>query len=316
MSDRRPGLAMKPCRTKLGQFIRQHRLQRGLTQQKVNELAKLGKMAITYLELGNRNRFWLNPDQQQRLCQVIGCDPAQLRALATKQPKRPETPLGKMIRTKRLRLGWTTKEAAARIGTNASTLSQLERGDATLTRSMATKVSAGLAIPRQAFRPFIRVKQYYHGGPEKASSSVLGNTIRTRRKELGWTQQKLGHQLRISRQAVSMIELGHVPLSNGGSKTLGRLARVLEMDFKTLRCLAPIKRRRKRHANRVKPRSTRIGRVLTSWRRAEDLSQLVAAQRLGISLAHYWAIESGHEKPGRETIAMIEKILGESATTR
>lgn len=310
MSNRRPGLAMKPCRTKLGRFIRQHRLQCGLTQQRANELAELGKMAISYLELGNRNRLWLKPDQQHQLCQVIGCDPEQLRALATKQPKRPETPLGKMVRTKRLQLGWTIKEAAAEIGVNSSTLGKLGCGDATLTCHMATKVSAGLAIPLKAFDPFIRVKCYRRSGVETPTSSALGKVIRARRKKLGWAQQELGARIRISRQAVSMIELGRVPLSNGGTKTLGRLARVLGMDFKTLRCLAPIKCRQKRHANRVKPRSTKLGRALTSWRRAENLSQPAAAQRLGISYYYYWAIESGHAKPGREALAKIEKGLG------
>jgi DNA-binding XRE family transcriptional regulator len=75
---------------------------------------------------------------------------------------------------------------------------------------------------RVAVRRVLRVAARLDGTIEaRRISTTLGADVRTRRKQLGWSQAELGRRIGLSRPRVSMIErgLGLASRSTSGSRS-------------------------------------------------------------------------------------------------
>ncbi len=282
----RPGQAMKPCRTALGQFIRDHRLQLGLTQRHLDQLAWLGQRKCARLEEGNTGHRYLNQSQQDRLSQVLECDREELRLLATRPCRHVQTELGRFVSSHRDGLGVTQVKFAKLLNCHQGTISRIETGRwRAISSSTAEKLREVLRVLLTDLVPFLsKGKIGRHMSP---TNSGFGQAIRSRRLELGMTLREVANRAGCSRQAISLFELGRVPL-NRGTKLLDRLAETLKLDHQELRGLVL-----PRKMNRTRERPTPLAQLLTDRRKMLGLTQAALARLAGVSGVCISQLENG-----------------------
>lgn len=232
-----PGFGMKPAATELGQFIRRHRLQLGLTQRQVNKLAGFSYNLCAILEEGTHGQRFLKPEWQKSLALALNCPLEELQQLSTK-PERARGALGSFLRQRRLALGLGRREFCQRAGICYSALDHLESGGRKTVRlSTAQRLASALSIPVSDFKPFL-----YTGPPlglcARPTEHPLGKVVRERRQVLGLSQAQLGQAIGSSKQLISLIELGQVRSSQNRS-TIASLERVLSLSPNTLQRLMP-----------------------------------------------------------------------------
>ena len=97
-------IAMMPCKTELGSFIRARRLELDIRQVPLAKRARLARNMVSMIEIGTRK--YLNDRQLERLAKALQCDPEELHErMPVKHTAQPRTELGKLIRSRREELG-------------------------------------------------------------------------------------------------------------------------------------------------------------------------------------------------------------------
>ena len=292
-----PGVGMTPSKTKLGKFLRARRLKLGLRQ---TEAAKISGMRQSHYSAFETGLFKsLKPKQLSSLSKALQCEPLQLQSLFFNKPE-PKTELGKLIRTRRKRLGLTLKEFAKFSGINYPVIRILENG---IRDSFSYRLIKPLA-KALALEPSVLSK--YVGRKMKATDSKLGQLIRTRRKELAFNQIQLAEKLQITRQFLSQIELGKCPLSQNDIM-IELLAKVLELDILELQKARPAIKVRRRSVEEA--RLTPLGKFLTRRRLELGLSQKELAGRMEIWMSTISVIETGRLHPGPKLLNKLSRAL-------
>jgi len=136
---------------------------------------------------------------------------------------------------------------------------------------------------------------------KKGRPNNLGRKIRTQRKKLGMNGSKLARRLGVSRQYVSLIELGQSPLCH--SPIIRQLARVLKLDTSVLTSARP--RRKLFQPVRGKP----LGTFLTRKRVILGLNQEEIAKRANIDRTTLQGAEAGTTNPLAETLSKLCRTL-------
>lgn len=297
----RIGGGLKPCRTRLGQFIRDHRLRLGLSQRRVGELAHFKKRVCSDLEEGSGNRRYLRPDEQDRLAQVLQCDIDELSTLSSRPILPAQTAIGYLIRSCRLALRFSQSQLSEKVGCSGATIDQLERGKTKhLTAKVAIGLQVALGIRWAMLEPFLQRRHL--GRNQSPSTSQLGNVIRARRLVLGLSLHEVADRAGCTHQALSLIELGRL-LLNSKWNMLSRLARALDMNEAELRELC-VPRKMKRL------RTTTALQFLTARRLDLGLRQEDLAHFAGISKNTVTLVETGKLKLSQLVKSKLEKALG------
>ena len=142
---------------------------------------------------------------------------------------------------------------------------------------------------------------------EKATSSILGQKIRTGRKRLGLSQNELAEELQVDRQYVSQIESGKIPLSLGdrkGDAMIKRLALILQLDIDELQAVRP-----KRRLKQKKVKRGTLGGFSTARRLELGITQEEVARRVERSPRWVCGVENGRIFPKDELLDRLAKAL-------
>ncbi len=136
----------------------------------------------------------------------------------------------------------------------------------------------------------------HHGKTE------LGEFLRRRRLELGLSQEKIADNVEVSRNYVSLIELGKIGLCESDGLLL-KIAKILDLDVNVLKDLRPSKRSKKR--------DTELGAIIVDRRHEMRLSQSEFASLAGLRVSQIIGLERGTiKRPNPVTITKLEKVLG------
>ena len=237
------GIGMKPCTTKLARFIRSRRLSLGLSQRAFAEKLGVSQSFISELEMGKQRSFRF--ERLTTWAKILGCSREELVKRMPKKPTPVPLPeLGRLIRSRRKKLGLSMADFAKRLGVDLKQARSWERRRPTpsLRRNSAILLAKALELEPSAFFKFV-------GFVKKETTSKLGSVVRERRKELGLSQVELAKRLGVSRQVVSQIELGKCCLSLEGGRMIERLAGALGLDVEVLQAVRPKRRpKEKKHS--------------------------------------------------------------------
>lgn len=227
----------KESTTALGRFIRERRFELGLAQRKLARRA-WGRPEfqgiVCRIERGNIRQP--TPKTLRRLALALGVQVSELKKVAVSKEEylTPSlTALGRLIRSLRQGGGMTQKELSERSGVSPGTIRRLEHQGESVRTSTAKQIAKTLGCDVRLFREFLLMRK------ERQTESPLGGLLRKRRHELLMTQPQLAKKLGVTRQTVSLIELGEINLTRSGDKKISKLAEALKLDPLQLKELVP-----------------------------------------------------------------------------
>ncbi len=290
------GVGMTPSKTEFGNFIRTRRLELGITQVALAKQVGFKQTSMSLIEVGERSR--LNDRQLERLAKALQCNVEELRKrMPAIQIAVPKTELGKLIFSRREKLGLSRLALAEKAKVTYMCLYRLEMNSKSLSMhySTALKLATALALDASLLGNFI-------GKHKKEPVSEFGKLIRTRRRALGMVGSRLADELNVSIQYIDQIESGDCRLSNS-DELIARLAKILQIDVDKLNALRPAKR-----APELEHK-TPLGRLLVTRRFELCLSQKEAAKRAGISSVVLGRMEAGKYKLLNGTAKKLAKAL-------
>lgn len=299
------GMGLVPSKTALGAFIRQRRLELKLTQGQLGGLTGFSQAEISVLEVGKIKGK--NEQLIKELAKALQCDLARLEQFLPKKPDcEPKTELGILIRSRRKALGLTRKDLAAIIKAKPLTIYWWETGRGLrISYDLAKPLAEALGLELSALSEFV-------GRQDKRSKktlSGLGKLIRQRRKKLALSGPVLAKNLTISKQFLSLIELGDCYCS---AKLLKKMAGELKLDLACLQAAQPPAKIRPPKKNRSLKKFRRrppLGKFILNRRQMLGLTQLKAAAQIGMSNCELSLIETGKHRPWRQTLTKIARAL-------
>ncbi len=303
------GGGMKPSESELGSFIRARRLALNLGQIALAEKAEIAQSYVSAIEIGSCKR--LRDEHLEQLAKALQCDVKELRKRMPPVAE-PTTKLGKLIRSQREKLGISLSLFAERAKMTLAQARELETRRHSVAYHLVRPLTTALGLDPSVLIPFV-------GTRAKETTSELGQRIRSRRKELGISAKGLAEALSLSRQFISLIELGKTSLVYSDD-TIRCLAKILEMKPGELEAVRPkipekiVSPPPPRQANGRKlftpERETPLGKRVTARRLELGLSQAELAQKAGASRAAVSEIECGKYRPGKKILGRISKALG------
>ena len=279
------GINMIPCKTKLGKFVRARRLQLNLRQVQVSRRVGETKNFCSQVEIGKRNRF--GDEVIERLAEVMKCEPQEIRVLVPATCViQPKTELGQFIQSRLDELKITRQELAQRLKrSNQHVYKLMCRGQTGINYQFLHPLAKALGVEPSSLTRFASSKYL---GP---TDSLLGKLVRQRRLELGLSITSLGELLGHSRQYVSQIEHGLVPLSHDDS-VLERLAIAIQLDVTVLKAVRP-----HRNLKQVAADRNTLGGLLAGRRLELQLTQKEAAIRANVKERYVGLLEKNRSVP-------------------
>jgi transcriptional regulator with XRE-family HTH domain len=294
-----PRTGMVTSASTLGNFIRDRRLVRGLSQRSFACLLgpKWSQGRVSQLELGRMQR--LREPELGRIAVLLHVRPVRLTRLMPSPPPLlpPLTPLAKLIRSRREALKMSRKELARRAGMNHMYLGLLERRIRSVKYAMAARLSKALHLRPAVLAPFTTPSTSPPG-------STLGAVIQRRRKELGLSAGALARRIGVGKPHVLAIERGTINLLNRRTEgKLARFARALGLDIAELEAVRPAIPVRS-----AAPAHT-LGGYLARHRSARRWTQDDLARRAGVNAARLCYIEGNKARPSDRTLARLAQAL-------
>lgn len=291
-----PGVGMTPGNTELGIFIRTRRLKLRLSQKTLAEKTGCSQALISDLEIGIRNN--LKDRNLDKFSEVLRCNPEELQIrMPEKHTPEPRTKLGRLMRARRKEIGMTLEDLVREMETSLQQVKSLELRPKPLLRfNTARKLAGVLGLELSTFAEFVGINT-------KPTNSALGLLVRTRRQELGMSSTRLAAELGVSRQFVSQVECGQLPLLNKSKKMIQQLAEILEIEVEQLKAARP----RRRLVQRKRP--TPLASFLTERRLRLGLNQTQVGTLAKLGSSTISRIETGDYHPGRRTLGRLSKAL-------
>ena len=285
-------VGMTPSKTKLGTFLRFHRLRLQLLQSIVARRAGMLQSQYSAYEIGTYR--YLRPRFAHKIARVLRLDQkqrARLRKLIPVPPRaKPKTDLGRFIRARREELGITDRHLDKKLDVTPGTTWVLETGPGeSVCRKRRLALEKVLRLPAATMIAFEVVC-----GRSSKPASPLGALIRSERIKLGLTQEQLGERLGISKAGVSAIELDRNPFARSHGRRLEKMAEALGLDAAILKPL--------RRPKRILAQPGSLGEYVAKMRAETGLTQ----DQLGLAPGTVSRIERGKFQP--RNIATLEKL--------
>lgn len=289
------GVGMTPSTSEFGNFIRARRLELDLRQVLLAKKAGLAKNLVSMIEIGTRK--YLNDRQLERLAKALQCDIAELRKrMPVKRITQPTTELGKLIRSRREKLGLSLSAFAKKIKLTTQRAKHLEvRKNPSIRYSSVKPLATALDLDPSVLGKFV-------GTTQKETVSELGQLIRSRRKELLMSINILAKKLKVSRQFVNQIEFGQCRLIEN-DEMIAQLAQVLELDINQLEAVRP-ERRLKKMEN-----TNSLGKFLSAKRLELRLTQREVSERAEIRSNVVSGVETGRVHPSPNLLKKFTTVL-------
>lgn len=133
----------------------------------------------------------------------------------------------------------------------------------------------------------------------------IGDIVRCKRRSLAWSQKELAERMKVSRQAVSLIERGHTRFHRCRNH-LERLSQVLSVPIEEL---LDARGDCRVYQSRIKRKPGSIGAFITKWRNDRGTTQVQLARIIGISYATLSLIETGKKKPTSKTWRKLAEVI-------
>lgn len=198
------GHRLKPSKTKLGRFIRAHRLKLRLSQVQLAESTGLSQSEISAVETGKIQGRKKNT--LKKLAKELKCELARLEKMAPEPAYEPSTELGKLIQARLRALDLTQSEMAGELKIHRACVNKWLNGKSlNVSRKLLKPLAKALALKPSALSEFkVNRVMPNRGRPAKMA---FGQMIRNRRKELNWSGEVLGKKVGLTRAGISYIEL-------------------------------------------------------------------------------------------------------------
>ncbi len=300
----KPGFNQKPSTSNLGNYIREQRLAKKMTLSALNKVMGWGSINhVSRLEHGKYATFTEN--DQHRLCQVLGCDLSTLQALipASKVKPTPPTVFGILIRRNRERLGLSCPQLASKVGLTATVVYGWESGHlTTISKKLVPKLASALDIPPGFLEPFTLGHGVPLGNQESPTNNPLGAKVRHRRKQMNLSQGQLGEKLNVTRQFISMIELGKATLTND-RYWIESIATALAVPVQELKELQECRRLKGMRPNA-------IAAFITRHRQKQGMTQTGLAHTAGVTINIIFRLENGRGIIVPQELHQVAQALG------
>ena len=274
----------------LGCLIRTKRLRLGLTQAQL--AARLGRITVNPSSRVSRieHKGCSDPKLLRKLASALECPLSELKAHVVRKPDpMPSSELGKFIENRRVAIRLSRQSLSQRSGVSMETLrALLDRN--TLTYDAARKLAQALKIGLSRFQVFYTSACRY-----RPTGSDLGAFVRQRRTHLGLAQADLAKALGVSKNAVSLIELGKFSMVETDPSPLAAALKVPPQEL--LKRLGA--KKLARHT-----RDTALGQFLTSRRLELGLTLQALAEMVGTSSTTVHLIE----RYGRARLERLNRI--------
>lgn len=232
-SGRGIGCGMVPTNTEVGEFIRNRRLNLGLTQVELARRAGIVQRTVSQLEIGACKS--IRDCRVDGLAKTLRCNPEKLANLMPERPDRVKTEIGGIVRSRRKELGLSCEEFAKKIGRSCSWVRHMEvRKWPYINYKVANELAGALNLEITAISRFI-------WAAKKTTISTLGELIRSRRVRLGIAMTDFARKVKVSKQYISQIEMGQCSLRREGDM-VRRLANVLGLGVDELQVAMPTKK--------------------------------------------------------------------------
>jgi transcriptional regulator with XRE-family HTH domain len=220
------GRGALPCQTELGKFVRARRLQLGLSQPKTAKLADLQESLLSRMEVGKTKRF--RREALEKLAPVLQCEVMELVVLnGVGTRTEPTSEFGKFVRVRMKSLGLDDTDVGRRLG-RTSRFRSAKLQQICGFRSLK-KWARVLECDPVELRPFLIGR-----GFEPQPNATFGSYVRRRRLELGLSLQDVANVLDVTRQAVSLIEMGQTLLVTKPD-SVAKLAQILQLKTEDLK---------------------------------------------------------------------------------
>ena len=213
--------------------------------------------------------------------------------------------IGQRIRDLRQDHGYSLSELAGKAGLSPSYLSEIERAKKRPSPKTLDKLGTALNLSLTALVGTAAAAEANgrDGGARKRNETAgggqgtwvtLGDKIRIRREEKGWTLKRLGEQVGLSDSYLSEIERGRIDPS---VDTLRRLAEALDLPVPLLFASPD-------------PRS--LGTKIRDLRESLGLTQARLAELAGVTPGMIGQLEKGRARPSLDTVELLARALGVS----
>lgn len=210
---------------------------------------------------------------------------------------KPKTKLNRFIKNLRESRKLSFETLSFRSGLSMDELRRLERSNFTLKFVTAHKLADGLRCNVSCFKPFyFAVKE-----KKQKTGNKFGIFVREHRKKRGLSQEVLASQMGISKNAVSLVELGVIKMIRG--EHLASLASALNVDATKLKAKTDKGKVAKRK------RSTSLGQSLTDRRLELGLSQTKLAKEAGTRLEYINNLENGRNIGVPRLKRALQKVI-------
>lgn len=293
------GTGMTASTTPFGAFIRQRRIELGLSQKVVNQGIPRSRSAtalISGIETGTRK--WVAPDQAKALAKALKLDVGQIREFGViRDPFESMVPVRKFIRQRREELGMSREEFARRMGVSVGTTYTRESAKSlTISYHQAKKLAGVLQMDVSSFNSFLDRSH------QKTTPSKLGASIREARGAKGFSLQTLAEKVGVSKQYISLLELGRVPVRQD-SPALQRIIDALELDRDGTVSLI---------VSAPSIDTVKLGAFIRAQRKSAGFTQQKLANKTGLEKTSISRIEHGRGKhvSHKGTIQALEAALG------
>lgn len=278
------GKGMVKSRTAFGQEVRRLRLAQRLSQSSLATRCGFSQERCSKIEIG---KVCVTEQEARQLAWALGIPADRLLKIAG--PLRSGTvhrsELGQLLYDRRRELGLTRAAVAERLGISPATVANRESNQShRLTPKTAKRIATALEMPVDVLVPHL---------VRRGQSTVdgFGHVVRSRRQKLFLSLAEVAQTLGISRQFLSLIELGHCRARKHPT-VYRRLCELLDIPESDL---PPIQRRISM-CSRI-PGS--VGEFITRRRIEMGLTQRELAQRLCINPANLSHIECGRQRVPR-----------------
>ena len=231
------GHGLMPSKTRLGQFTRNRRLELGLSQNRLAELAGISQAEISRAERGNKKNSKPRKSTLKNLAKALGCELARLENMAPKKPAgRPKTELGRLIQSRLQTLGLTPGDLQKKLGVADNCIPNWIAGRSlSISYKLLRPLAGALKLELADLSEFALKRN-------KPAETAFGRMVRRRRQERGWSASVLAGKVGITRAGVSCIERKGIC----SKKLAKKLAEKLGLDPAALLALKPARKKRVR----------------------------------------------------------------------
>lgn len=301
---KKKGYSMKPSKTAFGNLIRSRRVELNLSQVQVAQKIGVAHKTISKWEIRSFPEDSSLPSIR-KLAGVLNLDECSLVTLIEEFKRQPLYGLGKFLFKRRLELGFSLTDLAAKSKLSRESLQAIEKSSSRLSILHTEQLAEALACTPDELRAHFAEFNHY---PTKSEEKPLGTFLRTRRKVLGYSRHTLAKKIGVEEKSLANFErmcAGYV-LEDYGT-LLEKISSELGISPSDL-----AKFKRKRRVKHVRDSQTTFGKFFMAHRLALELTRAELSRKTGITAYRLKVLEYGLDAmPTTDELQKLSAVIGE-----